>query len=140
MADKRVRYPVRVVAVKDEGEPAATAETAIGTESMEVVDSVPKVVRPKARRLMERLKRDIAWTAREDLVHEGVSVPGSNVVNLVNDLLRRKRKTVGDPMGWQEFAQQLGDINPTFNRCRRRRRRSRIYVCYQTSIMYSRKY
>ena len=53
---------------------------------------------------MERLKRDIAWTARGKLIHDGVQVAGSNVVDLVNDLLR-KRKT--DPTGWQPFALQL---------------------------------
>ncbi|MEG7524965.1 MAG: hypothetical protein M3H12_18035 [Chromatiales bacterium] len=33
------------------------------------------------------------------------------MLDLVNDLLRRKRKTVGDPNGWHAFAQELGDIN-----------------------------
>ena len=34
----------------------------------------------------------MSWTARGELIHEGVPVAGSNVVDLVNDLLR-KRKT-----------------------------------------------
>ena len=72
------------------------------------MDTVPKTMQAKARRLMEYLKRDVAWTARGELIHEGVPVVGSNVVNLVNDLLR-KRKT--DPTGWQPFARQLGAIN-----------------------------
>ena len=45
---------------------------------------------------------------RGELIHEGVPVVGSNVVDLVNDLLR-KRKT--DPTGWQPFARQLRAIN-----------------------------
>ena len=56
------------------------------------MDTVPKTMQAKARRLMEHLKRDIVWTARGELIHEGVPVVGSNVVDLVNDLLR-KRKT-----------------------------------------------
>ena len=56
------------------------------------MDTVPKTMQAKARRLMEHLKRDIAWTARGELIHEGVPIAGSNVVDLVNDLLR-KRKT-----------------------------------------------
>ena len=67
----------------------------------DVVDTVPKTMQVKARRLMEHLKRDIAWTARGELIHEGVPIVGSNVVDLVNDMLR-KRKT--DPIGWQPFA------------------------------------
>ena len=74
----------------------------------DVVDTVPKTMQVKARRLMEHLKRDISWTARGELIHEGVPVVGSNVVDLVNDLLR-KRKT--DPIGWQPFARQLRTIN-----------------------------
>ena len=54
------------------------------------------------------LKRDIAWNARGELIHEGVPVAGSNVVDLVNDLLR-KRKT--DSTGWQPFARQLRAMN-----------------------------
>ena len=72
------------------------------------MDTVPKTMQAKARRLMEHLKRDVAWTARGELIHEGVPVAGSNVVDLVNDLLR-KRKT--DPTGWQPFARQLRAIN-----------------------------
>ena len=72
------------------------------------MDTVPKTMQAKARRLMEHLKRDIAWTARGELIHEGVPVAGSNVVDLVNDLLR-KRKT--DPTGWQPFARQLRAMN-----------------------------
>ena len=72
------------------------------------MDTVPKTMQAKARRLMEHLKRDIAWTTRGELIHEGVPVTGSNVVDLVNDLLR-KRKT--DPTGWQPFAQQPRAMN-----------------------------
>ena len=72
------------------------------------VDTVPKTMQAKARRLMEHLKRDIAWTARGELIHDGMTVAGSNMVDLVNDLLR-KRKT--DPTGWQPFARQLRAIN-----------------------------
>ena len=65
------------------------------------MDTVPKTMQVKAKRLIEHLKRDIGWTGRCELIHEGVSVAGSNVVDLVNDMLP-KRKT--DPTGWQPFA------------------------------------
>ena len=85
------------------GAPATTSRI-----EADVVDTVPKTMQGKARRLMEHLKRDIAWTARGELIHEGVPVAGSNVVDLVNDLLP-KRKT--DPTGWQPFARQLRAMN-----------------------------
>ena len=42
-------------------------------------------------------------------MHEGVAIPGSNAVDLVHDLLR-KRKT-SDPVGWQQFANQMRAAN-----------------------------
>ena len=115
--DKHVKEPVRVVAVNETGAGVGAGE-GVGSEGTvrapnsgleaTVVDTVPKTMQAKARRLMEHLKRDIAWTARGELIHKGVPVVGSNVVDLVNDLLR-KRKT--DPTGWQPFARQLRAIN-----------------------------
>ena len=119
LADKHAKEPIRVVTVNEsmagpgsEVEPGSGSEGAVrapisGLEAT-VLDTVPKTMQAKARRLMEHLKRDIAWTAPGELIHEGVPVVGSNVVDLVNDLLR-KRKT--DPTGWQPFARQLRAIN-----------------------------
>ena len=119
LADKHVKDPIRVVTVNEsmagpgsEVEPGSGSEGAVRALISEleatVLDTVPKTMQAKARRLMEHLKRDIAWTARGELIHEGVPVVGSNVVDLVNDLLR-KRKTA--PTGWQPFARQLNAIN-----------------------------
>ena len=132
LSDKHVKEPVRVVSLNEsmsaaaaaaapsglgtgaepgpvvEGTVGAPATSATSGIEADVVDTVPKTMQFKARRLMEHLKRDIAWTARGELIHEGVPIFGSNVVDLVNDLLR-KRKT--DPIGWQPFARQLRAIN-----------------------------
>ena len=130
LSDKHVKEPVRVVAVNEVGAEAAAgagagaAAAAAGagmgagpvgapattTSEIEadVVDTVPKTMQAKARRLMERMKRNMSWTARGELIHEGVPIAGSNVVDLVNDVLR-KRKT--NPTGWQPFARQLRDMN-----------------------------
>ena len=72
------------------------------------MDTVPKTMQTKARRMMEHMTRNISWTVRGKLIHEGVPFAGSNVVDLVNDMLR-KRKT--DPTGWQPFARQLCAMN-----------------------------
>ena len=116
LSDKHVKEPVHVVLLNEPMSAAASGvgsgmrvgpgpvvQGTVGAPSSEieadVVDSVPKTMQVKARRLMEHLKRDI---------HEGVPVVGSNVVDLVNDLLCT-RKT--DPLGWQPFARQLRTIN-----------------------------
>ena len=114
LPDIHVKEPVRVVAVNETGSGpgAVVVEGAEGVPingiEADVVNTVLKTMQAKARRLMEHLKRDIAWTARGELIHEGVPVTGSKVVDLVNDLLC-KRKT--DPTGWRPFARQLRAIN-----------------------------
>ena len=109
LTDKRIKEPLRVVTVNESesGSEGAVRAPISGLEAT-VLATVPKTMRAKASRLMEHLKRDVAWTARGELIHEGVPVVGSNVVDLVNDLLR-KRKTA--PTGWQPFARQLRAIN-----------------------------
>ena len=102
LATKRIKEPLRVITVK-ESEVASES----GSEAT-VLATVPRTMQAKASRLMEHLKKDITWTARGELIHEGVPVVGSNVVDLVNDLLR-KSKTA--PTGWQPFARQLRAIN-----------------------------
>ena len=73
LSDKLVKESVRVVDASSTGRGAAGArmgslEGAVGAPSSgteaDVVDTVPKTMQAKARRLMEHLKRDIAWTAR----------------------------------------------------------------------------
>ena len=111
LADKRIKEPLRVVTVNEsamESGSEGTARAPISGLEATVLATVPRTMQAKASRLMEHLKRDIAWTARGELIHEGVPVVGSNVVDLVNDLLR-KRKTA--PTGWQPFARQLRAIN-----------------------------
>ena len=111
VADKRIKEPLRVVTVNESevaSESAGTAPAPISGLEATVLATVPKTMQAKASRLMEHLKRDIAWTARGELIHEGAPVVGSNVVDLVNDLLR-KRQTA--PTGWLPFARQLRAIN-----------------------------
>ena len=119
LSDKHVKEPTRVITVNESGVGAgagagAEAEGAVGapatTSNIEadVVDTVPKTMQGKARRLMERTKRNMSWTARGELIHEGVPIAGSNVVDLVNNVLR-KRKT--NPTGWQPFARQHSAMN-----------------------------
>ena len=88
LADKRIKEPLRVVTMNEsevtsESGSEGTARAPISGLEATVLATVPKTMQAKASRLMEHLKRDIAWTARGELIHEGVPVVGSNVV--VND-------------------------------------------------------
>ena len=102
MAKMSAPKPKTVVVVKEKETPA-TADI-MG----EVVTTLPKALQEKRRQLVSRLKTT-QWNDRGELLHEGVVVPGSNVVYLVHDLLR-KRKT-SDRIGWQQFGRQMRAAN-----------------------------
>ena len=70
--------------------------------------TLPKTLQEKGRQLVSRLKTT-KWNDICELLHEGVAIPGSNIVDLVHDLLRN-RKTV-DPIGWQQIANQMHSAN-----------------------------
>ena len=91
------------------GKEAGTEPEEVSSMEADVVNTVPKSLQAKARRLMEHLKRNVAWNDRGELIHEGVPVAGSNAVDLVHDLLR-KRKTDA-PTGWRSLAKQLRTVN-----------------------------
>ena len=75
------------------------------------MESVPKSLKPKALRLMKRFRNDpsIQWNDRGELIIEGSAIPGSNMMDLVHDVLRKRKQ--GDPVGWQPFAKHLKHIN-----------------------------
>lgn len=77
----------------------------------DVMLTVPKTLKRQAGVLVERIKRDPAmgWTERGELVLHGKKVDGTNVVDLVKDILS-KRKGV-EPRGWRLFASHLADSN-----------------------------
>ena len=110
-SNKSSQQPVRVTIAKasiKEDEEVKETRAEPGVEN-EIVDSVPKSLKPKARRLLDKIKGTVSWNDRGEMVYRNVSVPGSNIVDLVNDALR-KRKSF-QPVGWKTFARGLKDVN-----------------------------
>ena len=92
LVDERVKEPVRVIAL---GKETGTEPEEASSMEADVVNTVPKSLQAKARRLMEHLKRNVAWIDRGELIHEGVPVVGSNAVDLVHDICcARERPTI----------------------------------------------
>ena len=94
--------PTPVVVVKEK-EPTTTTDI-VG----EVVTTLPKELQEKGRRLVSRLNTT-KWNNRGELLHEGVVVPDSNVIDLVHDLLGTRKTS--DPICWQQFASQMRASN-----------------------------
>ena len=77
----------------------------------DVIKSLPKTYQRKGRLLMERLQRhpNMTWNDQGELVIKGNTLPGTNVIDLVNDVMRQRRKFA--PRGWEEFAGELRETN-----------------------------
>jgi hypothetical protein len=77
----------------------------------EILESVPKTMKAKAQLLLKKMKSrpDISWNEKGELKYKGETVQGSNVVDLVNDVLRQRKYF--NPQGWETFGEALREAN-----------------------------
>ena len=52
---------------------------------------------------------DISWNEKEELKYKGETVQESNVVELVNDVLSKRKYF--NPQGWETFGEALREAN-----------------------------
>ena len=109
MTKTHANKPTRVVVVNEEKVVNEDNNDEENDTLSEIVGTMPKSLQLKACMLTARLKKMVDWNDRGELLHEGVSITGSNITDLVHDLVRR-RKTF-EPVGWQQLAGQLRDSN-----------------------------
>ena len=91
------------------GEVEEEEEDVVETET---IQTIPIGLKKKAERLLIRLKvnPEIKWNDRGEISINGRYIRRSNLIDLVNDVLRA-RKTAPDPTGWEEFADVLRNSN-----------------------------
>ena len=79
----------------------------------DVMISVPANLKKRAARILQRLKADpeVRWNDRGEFEYRGRLIKNSNLTDLVNDVLKKKRNSVKDPRGWETFAQALQRLN-----------------------------
>ena len=77
----------------------------------EIYDSVPKSMQRKAKLFIDKIKSrsDMRWNDKGELVYKRKVVPGSNIVDLVNDTMRKRKHF--EPTGWEVFATGLKEAN-----------------------------
>ena len=92
------------------GNPVSDSNPSDDTER-EIYDSVPKSMQRKAKLLIDKIKSrsDIRWNDKGELVYKRKVVPGSNIVDLVNDTMRKRKRF--QPTGWEVFATGLKEAN-----------------------------
>jgi hypothetical protein len=68
-------------------------------------------MKAKAKLLLKKMKSspDISWNEKRELKYKGETVQGSNVVDLVNDVLRKRKYF--KPQGWKTFGEALREAN-----------------------------
>src|SRR6218665_3285949 len=95
----------KFLAVVEQDDPTETLESM-------VMDTVPKTWKSRATRLLKHLQSipDVSWNDRFELVLKKHVVAKTHLVDLVNDLLR-KRATIAAPAGWKQLANALKEYN-----------------------------
>ena len=105
-------YRPRPVVSKVSTSPPAVIETETKDAiEEEILESVPKTMKTKAELLVRKMKADpsISWSEKGELKYKGETVRGSNVVDLVNDVLRKRKYF--NPQGWETFGEALREAN-----------------------------
>jgi hypothetical protein len=64
-------------------------------------------MKAKVQLLLKKMKssHDISWNEKEELKYKGETVQESNVVDLVNDVLSKRKYF--NPQGWETFGEAL---------------------------------
>ena len=115
--DKRMNKPVRVDVVKPEDtqpidvQQAEPFETPDEVEN-DIIESVPATMQSRARQLVKKLKENkefVRWNDQGQMIFKGRTIPGTNIVDLVNDTLRQRKNF--NPPGWELFSKALGNLN-----------------------------
>ena len=95
-----------------EKEPLATQkENEMDSIEEEIVESAPKNAKSKVQLLLKRMKQDpnLGWTERGELMVNGSVIPNTQINDLVQDVLRKRKNY--QPRGWETFARALAENN-----------------------------
>ena len=91
---------------------SATPSQQLDATDKQIIDSVSKTMRNRAKLLIQKLKDHpdvISWNDNGQLVLEGSIVRNSNIVDLVNDVMRKRKGF--NPEHSNTFAKVLPKIN-----------------------------
>lgn len=76
-----------------------------------IIDVIPKSYQTKSKTLLECMvqnKPKIWWKENGEVVINNRTIPNSNILDLVGDVLRPLKRS--KPIGWEDFASILHDI------------------------------
>ena len=73
---------------------SATPSQQLNATDKQIINSVPKTEQNRAKILIQKLNYHseiISWNDNGQLVSEGSIIPNSNIVDLVNDVMRKRK-------------------------------------------------
>ena len=75
----------------------------------DVITSVPRALRGKAEQLTKTVLREMTWSPKGELVVDGQVLPGTHIVDLINDAIRQRKKFRA--AGRDTFVEGLTQMN-----------------------------
>ena len=86
----------------------------LSASDKQIIDSIPKTMQNRSwsKLLIQKLKNHsdvISWNDNGQLVFDGSIIPNSNIVDLVNDVMRKRKGF--NPEHSNTFAKALAKIN-----------------------------
>lgn len=78
----------------------------------QVLRLTPSTLRTKANEILNRVKdsNHLSWDSKGQLLINNIPVEHSNMVDLVNDVIRSRKNTI-PPLGWKDFAREIKSLN-----------------------------
>ncbi|CAF4869201.1 unnamed protein product [Pieris macdunnoughi] len=92
--------------------PPSGKDVSLQLTTKDILNLIPKTYIKKGELLMESIQKHsekLNWNKNGTVVVSGKEIPGSNIIDLVNDALKPSKKA--DPIGWESFSKFLNDIN-----------------------------
>lgn len=106
-----------IINQEPQSEDVADVKPEIKEEEMDIetitLSTAPKRLSLIVKNVFELLKRNsdvVSWTPHGELIHRGEVVKHSNIVDLINSMMRKKKSDDFLP-GQEEFSEILRDIN-----------------------------
>ena len=88
---------------------STTPSRQLNATDKQIIDSVPKTMQSRAKLLIQKHSDIISWNDNGQLVLEGSTIPNSNIVDLVNELMQKRKGF--NPEHSNTFAKALAKIN-----------------------------
>ena len=81
----------------------ALTKKSVSLKKDAIEEEILETMKTKTELLVRKMKADpnISWREKGELTYKGKTVRGSNVVDLVNDVLRKGKYF--NPQGWETF-------------------------------------